>query len=87
MEHPAASDALLAVLKDTQEHPMVRHECAEALGSIAKPSCLDALREYSADEARAVRESCVVALDMHAYWTQFYAMHKGSSEEEEVVQQ
>ena len=35
LQNKAASDALSTVLKDVCEHPMVRHEAAEALGSIA----------------------------------------------------
>ncbi|GJT39824.1 deoxyhypusine hydroxylase-B [Tanacetum coccineum] len=35
LQNIAASDALSRVLKDVNEHPMVRHEAAEALGSIA----------------------------------------------------
>ena len=35
MQNKAASTALVRVLKDVVEHPMVRHEAAEALGSIA----------------------------------------------------
>lgn len=48
---------------------MVRHEAAEALGSIATPEVLPALREFgSAEEtSRVVRESCEVALDMVRY--------------------
>jgi len=46
---------------------MVRHECAEALGSIAKDQCLAALEKYSMDQERVVKESCVVALDMYNY--------------------
>jgi deoxyhypusine monooxygenase len=32
---PDQKDALSGVLKNVDEHPMVRHEAAEALGSIA----------------------------------------------------
>jgi len=35
LQNKAASNALIRVLKDVAEHPMVRHEAAEALGSIA----------------------------------------------------
>ncbi|GJY87284.1 actin-depolymerizing factor 7-like protein [Tanacetum coccineum] len=35
LQNIAASDALSRVLKDVNAHPMVRHEAAEALGSIA----------------------------------------------------
>lgn len=36
---------LRAVLEDAQENPMVRHEAAEALGSIAAPECLELLQQ------------------------------------------
>lgn len=35
LQNKTASDALSRVLRDANEHPMVRHEAAEALGSIA----------------------------------------------------
>lgn len=35
LQDKAASAALSNILMDTNEHPMVRHEAAEALGSIA----------------------------------------------------
>lgn len=35
LQKKAASDALSDILEDVKEHPMVRHEAAEALGSIA----------------------------------------------------
>lgn len=35
LQNKSATDALSGVLKDVHEHPMVRHEAAEALGSIA----------------------------------------------------
>lgn len=46
---------------------MVRHECAEALGSIATDACLPVLERYQKDSERVVRESCEVALDMYQY--------------------
>lgn len=54
-------------LIDEKENEMVRHECAEALGAIATPDCLDILNKYLGDEKRVVRESCVIALDMCEY--------------------
>ena len=45
----------------------VRHECAEALGAIGTPECLKLLSEYGSDQARVVRESVEVALDMCEY--------------------
>eukprot|EP00762_Andalucia_godoyi_P002096 ANDGO_02597.mRNA.1 Deoxyhypusine hydroxylase len=73
MERGEAVDALVGALMDVNEHVMVRHEAAEALGSIASNRGLSALQQFTQDQQRAVRESCEVALDMHAYWTQFYA--------------
>lgn len=35
LQNKAASAALNRILRDVNEHPMVRHEAAEALGSIA----------------------------------------------------
>lgn len=35
LQNKAAASALSAILRDVKEHPMVRHEAAEALGSIA----------------------------------------------------
>ena len=49
---------------------MVRHECAEALGSIASPGVgvEDELARYLNKETPAVvRESCEIALDMADY--------------------
>lgn len=54
-------------LKNHQEHEMVRHECAEALGAIATDECIQLLNEYLTDDKRVVRESCIVALDMCEY--------------------
>lgn len=46
---------------------MVRHEAAEALGSIADRRCLSLLEAFSKDAEPIVAESCVVALDMLEY--------------------
>lgn len=35
LQNKAASAALSSILRNASEHPMVRHEAAEALGSIA----------------------------------------------------
>lgn len=67
MQHEAAIPQLIENLEDLNENPMVRHECAEALGSIAKDQCLAALEKYSRDQERVVKESCVVALDMYGH--------------------
>ncbi|XP_004688958.1 PREDICTED: deoxyhypusine hydroxylase [Condylura cristata] len=67
LQHEAAVPQLTAALAQPAENPMVRHECAEALGAIARPACLAALRAHVADPERVVRESCVVALDMYEH--------------------
>ena len=43
---------------------MVRHEAAEALGSIADPQCLQLLQTHCSDPEPIVADSCIVALDM-----------------------
>lgn len=55
---------LKLVLEDSTENPMVRHEAAEALGSIAAPECLELLKQYILDVDPIVADSCIVALDM-----------------------
>uniref|UniRef100_A0A8D2JRP6 Deoxyhypusine hydroxylase n=1 Tax=Sciurus vulgaris TaxID=55149 RepID=A0A8D2JRP6_SCIVU len=67
LQHEAAVPQLAAALACAAESPMVRHECAEALGAIARPACLAALRAHAADPERVVRESCEVALDLYEH--------------------
>jgi deoxyhypusine monooxygenase len=67
LQHPVSIPALSAQLCLTDEAPMVRHECAEALGSIATEECLTILKEFENDPADVVRESCLVARDMYDY--------------------
>lgn len=65
---PAAINELTVRLRDTLENPMVRHECAEALGGIGHKGVEEELKKYlGEEEADVVRESCVVALDMVDY--------------------
>jgi deoxyhypusine monooxygenase len=58
---------LMAVLRDGGEHPMVRHEAAEALGAVASSECVALLREFAGDAEPIVADSCLVALDMLAH--------------------
>ena len=67
MQHLVAVPGLEKKLRELDESPMVRHECAEALGAIASDECWDLLKEFSKDREQVVRESCEVALDMLAY--------------------
>ena len=67
MQDESAVDGLRERLDDLRENAMVRHECAEALGSIATEECLKILQRYQRDGERVVRESCEVALDMYKH--------------------
>lgn len=67
MQDPSSVQYLAEKLQDLSESPMVRHECAEALGSIATPKCLEILHQFTHDNEEVVRESCIVALDMYTY--------------------
>lgn len=48
------------VLGDEQEHAMVRHEAAEALGAIADPGSLHLLTQHCSDPEPIVADSCKV---------------------------
>ena len=61
--------ALTTALNDPCEHPMVRHEAAEAIGAIGTPAATRLLQQRRADAERVVRESCEVALDIAEHVT------------------
>ncbi|KAF1814189.1 ARM repeat-containing protein [Eremomyces bilateralis CBS 781.70] len=68
LSHPASIPSLVEALSNTKEASMVRHEAAEALGSLGEEEGVeDVLRRFLDDEEQVVRESCVVALDMAEY--------------------
>lgn len=68
LSHPASIPALFAVLENAKEESMVRHEAAEALGSLGEePGVEDMLKRFLNDPEQVVRESVVVALDMAEY--------------------
>ncbi|KAJ1861705.1 deoxyhypusine hydroxylase, partial [Coemansia sp. RSA 486] len=48
---------------------MVRHEAAEALGSVATPEVYEILGRFVNDPEPVVRDSCIVALDMFDHET------------------
>lgn len=54
-------------MEDKVENPMVRHEAAEALGSIASDEVVKELGKYLQDPERVVKESVEVALDISEY--------------------
>ena len=63
--HPASIPSLVATLSDRKEESMVRHEAAEALGSLGSEKGVeDILRRFLDDPEQVVRDSVVVALDM-----------------------
>lgn len=67
MQQTSSVESLIRLLEDKTENEMVRHECAEALGSIATPECLKVLEKYLKDDKQVVKESCEIALDMCQY--------------------
>ena len=83
LKDPVSVPALSRALAKTEESPMVRHECAEALGSIASEECVQILQQYINDPADVVRESCLVALDMYEYENsdQFMFLEKEATSE------
>ncbi|QBM89040.1 deoxyhypusine hydroxylase [Metschnikowia aff. pulcherrima] len=65
--NPVTVPSLIKILKDEREAGMVRHEAAEALGSIATDECLPVLKSFLNDDEQVVRDSAIVALDMYEY--------------------
>jgi len=70
LQNRTAIPHLKRVVEDLGEHAMVRHEAAEALGSIADDdvSCTSLLEKYKSDRDQIVSQSCYVALDIADYW-------------------
>ncbi|XP_002742110.1 deoxyhypusine hydroxylase-like [Saccoglossus kowalevskii] len=58
---------LTDALKNSNESPIVRHECATALGAMDKKDCMQVLKEYLHDEEAVVSESCQLSLDVYAH--------------------
>jgi len=68
LQSPLVVDQLLECLRNEDEMDMVRHECAEALGSIATDKVYEELGKYlDKSQPEVLRESCVVALDFADY--------------------
>lgn len=66
--HPASIPSLTATLSNHDEVGMVRHEAAEALGSLGDEEGVeDTLRKFLNDPEQVVRDSVIVALDMAEY--------------------
>jgi len=69
MQSPDSVRALRESLADAEEHPMVRHEAAEALGAVAGDGggdggARETLSLFASDPELIVAESCAVALDV-----------------------
>nr|XP_006826100.1 PREDICTED: uncharacterized protein LOC100373600 [Saccoglossus kowalevskii] len=58
---------LTDALKNSNESPIDRHECATALGEIDKKDCMQVLEEYLHDDEAGVIGSCQLSLDMYAH--------------------
>ncbi|KAL3476255.1 Deoxyhypusine hydroxylase [Aspergillus californicus] len=66
--HPASVPSLTETLGDLKEAGMVRHEAAEALGSLGDVEGVeDTLKNFLNDPEQIVRDSIIVALDMAEY--------------------
>lgn len=65
--HTASVPSLIKVLQNPKEEGMVRHEAAEALGSIATEDVLPVLKQCVNDDELVVSQSAIVALDMYEY--------------------
>ena len=68
MQRMVTVEALSTVLRNKEEHAMVRHEAAEALGAVGGEYAEKVLSEFTADDVQVVRESCFVALNILEYW-------------------
>lgn len=68
MQRSVTADGLIKVLQNKEEHRMVRHEAAEALGAIGGDKIEAVLEKFKVDEEEVVVDSCVVALDTMDYW-------------------
>lgn len=64
MQNIVALPTLIARLEDEDEHVMVRHEAAEAMGAIGDRSIIPILQKHTENPAPEVAESCIVALDL-----------------------
>ena len=67
MQNNVALPSLIERLDDLQEHVMVRHEAAEAMGAIGDISVKQVLEKHLTDLNPEVSESCEVALDLLAW--------------------
>ncbi len=62
MRHAAAVPFLETLLADDNEHPVTRHEAAEALAAIGNSASRALLQRHADDERPEVAETCALAL-------------------------
>ncbi|KAI6857267.1 hypothetical protein D0864_06420 [Hortaea werneckii] len=68
LSHPASIPSLVDTLSNAKEESMVRHEAAEALGSLGEEEGVEeVLKKFVDDPEKVVRDSIIVALDMAEY--------------------
>jgi deoxyhypusine monooxygenase len=58
---------LEAIIRDTNDDAMTRHECCEAVGAFGLPKTRAILEEFSHDQEPEVRDTCILALDRLAW--------------------
>jgi deoxyhypusine monooxygenase len=63
LQNEYACDCLEEILTNTFDNDMVRHECAEALGSIGKPRSIYPLKKCCLDKSKELSETCEIALN------------------------
>lgn len=63
LQNKAALPFLREILSDRSMNPIVRHECAEAMGAIGLPESMDILVEFSKDASEEVAETCLIAIE------------------------
>jgi deoxyhypusine monooxygenase len=69
LRNEASVPYLMERMDDEEEHEMVRHECAEALGIIGSDESLRALVKFLHSKCDILRESVEVAVDIHGFVT------------------
>eukprot|EP00466_Bigelowiella_natans_P019131 jgi/Bigna1/85650/estExt_fgenesh1_pg.C_50127 len=68
MQHKKSIPFLVSILNCTEEHPIVRHEAAEALGAIGDPLSESILKVYTdANSPVEVSDTCKLALSRLAW--------------------
>ena len=66
MREPSAAPLLTRCLQDCAAHPIVRHECAEALANIDLDESLPLLRSMTSDPCTEVSDTAAIAVERMA---------------------